>query len=132
IPPPSSPVTAPIAAQPAAAPALPGVPAPALSAIPSAQGRPAQAPPSEPPPGIVHFQNAPLEQVLEYYSDLVNRTLLRPATLPTASITLNTKNDLSRVELIEALDSVLGLNGIAMVPVGDKFLKVVPVAQVNQ
>jgi len=79
--------------------------APPISPMPVATARPAQAAPVEPAPGIVHFQNAPLEQVLDYYSEMVHRTLLRPATLPTASITLNTKNDLTKDELIEALDS---------------------------
>lgn len=84
------------------------------------------------PAGGVRFQAAPLEQVLDYYSDLVHRTLLRPAQLPAASITINTKNDLTAEEAVQALDSVLGLNGIAMIPVGEKFMKVVPQAQANQ
>src|SRR5262249_15462964 len=46
-------------------------------------------------------------------------------------VTLTTKTELTRNEVIQALDAVLGLNGISMVNVGDKFVKVVPVGQVN-
>jgi general secretion pathway protein D len=54
---------------------------------------------------------------------LVNRTLLR-ATLPQASITLKTQTPLTRTEAIEALKSVLGMNNITLIDVGDKFVKV--------
>ncbi len=44
------------------------------------------------PPGMIEFQRADLNQVLDIYSELVNRTILRPATLPAPTITLTTKN----------------------------------------
>ena len=84
------------------------------------------------PAGMIRFQAAPLEQVLDFYSEMVGRTMLRPASLPAAAITIKTQSDLTRTEAMQALDSVLGLNGIAMIPVGTKFVKVVPIAQANQ
>ena len=84
------------------------------------------------PAGMIRFQAAPLEQVLDFYSEMVGRTMLRPASLPAASITLKTQSELTRTEAMQALDAVLGMNGIAMLPVGQKFIKVVPIAQANQ
>ncbi len=51
----------------------------------------------------------------------------RPAC-PTPQINLTTQTALTKKEAIQALDVVLGMNGIAMVNVGDKFVKAVPTA----
>jgi len=81
------------------------------------------------PEGMIDFRNADLNQVLDIYSMLVNRTILRPATLPAPTIFLKTQGHLTMREGIQALDAVLALNGITMVNVGDKFVKAVPEAQ---
>ncbi|MFM8469981.1 MAG: secretin N-terminal domain-containing protein [Limisphaerales bacterium] len=81
---------------------------------------------------LTQFQAAPLDQVLEVYSRLTGRTVLKPATLPAAQITLKAQSKLTVKETLQALDSVLSLNGIAVIPTGEKFLIVVPVAQQNQ
>ena len=83
------------------------------------------------PPNMLKLNATPLEQVLQIYSELVNRTVLRPATLPAPPITLMGQTELTRSEAIQALDAVLALNGIAMINVGDKFVKAVPIAQAN-
>jgi general secretion pathway protein D len=83
------------------------------------------------PPGMIDFRQADLNQVLEIYSSLVNRTILRPSTLPAPTIILTTKTLLTKKEAIQALDAVLALNGIAMVNVGEKFVKAMPEAQSN-
>ena len=80
------------------------------------------------PEGMIDFRGADLNQVLEIYSMLVNRTLLRPATLP-APIMLKTQGQLTMQEGIQALEAVLALNGMTMVNVGDKFVKVMAEAQ---
>ena len=46
--------------------------------------------------------------------------------LPQASITLKTQTPLTKSEAIEALQAVLALNGITVVNIGDKFVKVLP------
>jgi general secretion pathway protein D len=76
--------------------------------------------------GMLNFQKAGLDDVLLYYGELVNRTILRSAQLPQPQITLKTQTPLTRTEGKEALDAVLALNGIAMVNVGDKFVKAAP------
>ena len=80
---------------------------------------------------MIDFASADIGQVLTIYSKLVNRTILRPATLPAATIVLKTQTDLTKQEAIQALDAVLALNGIAMIPVSEKFVKALPNAQAN-
>jgi general secretion pathway protein D len=84
------------------------------------------------PPGFIRFPATDLNQVLKIYAELVNRTVLRPTTLPSQPITLETQTPLTRREAISAFDAVLGLNGIAVINIGDKFVKVVPNAQAGQ
>ena len=83
------------------------------------------------PAGTINFQSADLNQVLEVYSMYVGRTLLRPAALPAGQIVLKTLTPLTKSEVIQALQAVLALNGIAVVNIGDKFVKVLPVAEAN-
>ena len=83
------------------------------------------------PQGMIDFRAADLTQVLEIYSDMVKRTVLRPATLPAPTITLTTRGQLTMREGIQALEAVLALNGITMVNMGDKFVKALPEAQGN-
>jgi general secretion pathway protein D len=83
------------------------------------------------PAGTINFPATDLKDVLQIYSELVNRTLLRPANLGSPQITLKTQTPLTKKEAIMALDAVFALNGISMINIGDKFVKVVPQAQVN-
>ncbi len=84
------------------------------------------------PPGMINFPATDLNQVLTVYAELVNRTILRPTSLPAPTITLRTQTQLTRREAIQALDAVFALNGITVVPMGDKFAKVVPMANSGQ
>jgi general secretion pathway protein D len=104
-------------------------PAAGLTNATPAQPR-AKSPADEPlPEGMIDFRGADLNQVLDIYSMLVNRTLLRPATLPAPTVILKTQGQLTMKEGIQALEAVLALNGITMVNVGDKFVKVMAEAQ---
>jgi general secretion pathway protein D len=80
------------------------------------------------PPGLIDFQGVDVSQVLEVYAQLVGRTLLR-STLPNAQVVLKTETPLTKAEAIQALQAVLSLNGIAVINVGDKFVKVLPTDQ---
>jgi general secretion pathway protein D len=126
-------------AKPGSAP-IPGLPtasvkpAPGLAALLTNQVPPAGLPGAAAdgaaedtiPPGMINLQQADLNQVLQIYSEWVNRTVLRASTLPAPTITLKTQTPLTRREAVQALDAVLALNGIAMVNVGEKFVKAVP------
>jgi general secretion pathway protein D len=80
--------------------------------------------------GDINFQGVDVSQVLEVYAKLVGRTLLH-AQLPSASIVLKTETPLTKTEAIEALQAVLAMNGIAVVNIGDKFVKVLAGADAN-
>ena len=118
-------------AMPAPVPAVPAAPDPAVA--PSDAQADANAPVSANSNGGTNevaayqydFQGVDVKQVLQIYSDLVGRTLLM-AQPPTASIILKTQSPLTRSEAIEAFQAVLALNNIELIPIGDKFLKVLP------
>lgn len=107
---------------------------------------PAQTPPPLPtnPPGAlaaatpganeelvqVKLPDADLETIisaLEIYTGRV--ATLRPAALPTATYNLQFSRPVPKSEAILAIETVLSLNGIGVVPLGDKFLKIVPLQQ---
>ena len=78
-----------------------------------------------------HLLSTPLDQVITIYADLVGRTILRsssgPAMVPKdALITLDTQSRLTRTEAIEALETVLGMNGITIVPIETNSTKSSP------
>ncbi|MEY4917952.1 MAG: putative ral secretion pathway protein, partial [Verrucomicrobiota bacterium] len=98
-------------------------PLPAPAAAPTAPAT--SAPPEETiPPGLIDFSGVDVNQVLDVYAKLVNRTILR-AALPEAKIVLKTQTPLTRSEAIQALQAVLALNNISVVNIGDKFVKAV-------
>jgi len=74
------------------------------------------------------MRDAPLDLALQQLESLTGRTVLRPQALPTATITLNITRPMPKSEAIQALLSVLNLNNIGVVEMGDKFLKVVELA----
>lgn len=78
------------------------------------------------PPGLIKFEDADLDQVLNTYRELSGRTIVRSTTLPHAKISLQSQTALTRIEALQALDSVLAQNGIVMIPQGTKFVKAVP------
>lgn len=73
--------------------------------------------------------NVFLDQV---YGPLVHRTVLRAQGLPQVRISIDTQTTLTEQEEVQMWDTVLALNGITMIPQGDKFVTAVPVAQALQ
>lgn len=79
------------------------------------------------PGGTLMLQGMPLDQFMDLYSLYSGRTILRPYALPAPQgLTLKAQTDLTRREVVQAMDGVLALNQITMIPVGDKFVKGVP------
>lgn len=79
----------------------------------------------------VNFEDSPLETALKFYAEkLTGRILLRQATIPGAPQSIHLVFDnLTKKEAIEAFNAVFAMEGLAMLPVGEKFLKVVPTNQ---
>jgi general secretion pathway protein D len=69
----------------------------------------------------INFQNAPLQAVLQYYADMTKRSIIQAPQLA-GTITFQSQTNLTDEEAIQALESVLQINNIGLVPIGDKFL----------
>lgn len=78
------------------------------------------------PPSTIRFTAADVLQVIEFYSDLSARTVLRPNHLPQGPVTLRSETPLSTEEAIWMIEAALRLGGLATVPAGDKFVYVIP------
>ena len=82
---------------------------------------------------VITFKNMPLEQFLDEYSTISKRTVLRAANLPTATqINFKPASKLTEEERLQMYDTILALNGITMIPTGDKAVLAVPTAQAMQ
>jgi hypothetical protein len=80
------------------------------------------------PPGMINFPSTDVNQVLQIYQELVNRTVIRPTALPAQLMVFSNHNPLTRSELNYALTATLALNGVSVMPAGDKFVFVFPTA----
>jgi type II secretory pathway component GspD/PulD (secretin) len=86
--------------------------------------------PSETPmtAGSINFQGVELKQVLDVYAAVSGRTVIR-GTLPDVKISVRSSTPLTKVQIMQTLDSVLAQNGIAMVLSGDHSVKAVTTSQ---
>ncbi len=73
-----------------------------------------------------------LDEVLKDYSDWTGLALMKAPGLPNPKITLKCPKRLPMNEALLAIESILAMHGVALVPMGDKFLKVVPIATARQ
>jgi general secretion pathway protein D len=78
------------------------------------------------------FSDATLDIVLEDYSEKTGRTLLLSPGLPKITMTLQSQGDLTIEEYLQAIEAVLSMNQIGLLPVGEKFLKVVPIKEARK
>ncbi len=76
--------------------------------------------------GPLTIPGGSLDDILGAVELLTGRTLLRPQNLPAASLSLNLREKVTREEAIQAIETLLNLNGIAITPLGTRFLKVTP------
>ena len=65
-------------------------------------------------------------QVLELLQRWTGKTVLRPQALPASLYTLSLPATATRNDALLAIETLLTLNGVAVIQQGDKFLKVVP------
>jgi general secretion pathway protein D len=108
----------------------------AQNASPPAPPPPDAAPAATPAPndeiiGPLQMRGETLDAVLVQLGRLTGRSILRPQALPATEGYTLTLPPMPKSEAILALETLLTLNGIAVSPLGDKFLKVVPVGQVR-
>ena len=85
--------------------------------------------PVEEATNVIEFPSVDINTFLDVYASLVGRTILRSPTIGNPTITLKTQKPLTKTELIQAMDTVLGMNGITMMNVGNNFVKAVPMGE---
>jgi len=76
--------------------------------------------------GPITLRDESIDQVIVMLERWTGRTVLRPQTMPTAAITLTLRERVTKAEAVQALETLLNLNGIALTPLGPRFLKMIP------
>ena len=110
-------------AAPAAAPAAPAAPA-VVPGVIAAVPLPGLSGSDQIGPVILRDET--VAQVLDLMQRWTGKSILRPQALPASVYTLSLPASITRDEALLALETLLNLNGIAVIQQGDKFLKVVP------
>ncbi|MCD6052059.1 MAG: gspD, partial [Verrucomicrobia bacterium] len=112
-------------------PAPPGSGVPTGQMAPGAAGATTRAAEAVIPIEDLRFPNMEMMQFLDVYAEQVGKTLIYGQQLTGLlknQVTLKIQTPLTKAELIQAMESVLAQNGVAIVPMGDKFATVVPEA----
>lgn len=80
------------------------------------------------------FDNAPAELFLQIYSQVTHRTLLTSPDVPKVTMSLRSTDEenWSDAEYLQAIEQQLQLNGIGLIPVGERFALVVPFKTIGQ
>jgi general secretion pathway protein D len=76
--------------------------------------------------GQLVFNNLPSAGVIEKLSDLSGKIVINAQGVPQPNLSFDSNGPMTRGEAIRALESLLELNGITVIPLGDKLVKVVP------
>lgn len=79
----------------------------------------------------LNFRDTPLDLVLTTYSEITGRTMIKSPGI-NATITLRGQTRLTEREVLQAIESALAMHGVALVPMGEKFLRVVQPGAVRQ
>jgi general secretion pathway protein D len=113
-----------LAQQPAQAPQ----PAPA----PPSPAQPAPAPPPQPAvtvPGALNLNNASLLEVINALAQDLHINYILDATIKAGSVTINTYGTVRDVDLRPLLETILRMNNLAMVQVGNVY-RIIPIANI--
>ncbi|MCC5833775.1 MAG: hypothetical protein JJU20_03495 [Opitutales bacterium] len=81
--------------------------------------------------GTIRIPEMGTNDVLELLQEYTGKPILRQQNLPATRITFFSQGPLTRGEAILAIESLLALNGIAVTPLGERFIKAVPVSMIT-
>ena len=111
-----------------AAPAAPAVAAPAAPSVivGTVAATPVPSLSGTDKVGPMVLRDETIGQVLELLQRWTGKTVLRPQALPASLYTLSLPATATRNDALLAIETLLSLNGVAVIQQGDKFLKVVP------
>ncbi len=98
-------------------------------ASPEATTAPSRSAVNPPPPALV-LNNAQFSTVLKLYAELTRRTVLSPLQLPNATFSLQISPENGSAAAKE-IEKALRAQAIATVNDGDKFVMVIPAAQLS-
>lgn len=76
----------------------------------------------------INFPSLYLDDFLSVYPEMADRNVIHSSRLSSVPIGLHTRRSLTAAELCYAFDTVLALDGIAVVRDGEKFLQIVMLA----
>jgi general secretion pathway protein D len=80
----------------------------------------------------LRFEKTQLELVLNVFGELTGRSIIRGASLPQVVIDFKPQGPMSESDAIEAIQALLAANELGLVPLGDKFIQVLPTAQMEK
>ena len=92
--------------------------------------QPADHPKTTASQGVINFQGADVGMCLKVYQALSGRNLIRGA-LPEAKIVFQSQTPLTHLQALQAFDTLLAQNGIAIIYSGEDTAKAVPVSTVT-
>lgn len=128
--------------------AVPPRPVPSKTALPPGGFRPGQVPPTTAPAppapaaaapktsgkeadeaGMVsvQFPGVPVREVMERYQDWTGKLVIMDPQLENAQVVIDTPGKLSKADALEFIEKSLFINGYAIVPSGDKMVKLLAV-----
>ena len=76
----------------------------------------------------LNIKDAPLDVLLDRYSELTGRTMIKSPDI-NATFTFKAQDKLTHAEMIQAMDSMLTMRKITLVPLGTRFYRVVQTDQ---
>ncbi|GAB5559443.1 MAG: type II secretion system secretin GspD [Synoicihabitans sp.] len=79
----------------------------------------------------INIPEGPIDSALGLIEILTGRTVLRAQTLPQTPFSLIINQPVTHTEALMAIETTLALNGIAAAPLGERFVKVVPIGSVR-
>lgn len=81
--------------------------------------------------GRIQLPDAPLESVLQLLELWTGRTVLRAQNVQSGNFSLMTEGPMPKSQALMAIETLLGMNGIGIAPLGDNFIKIVPLGNVR-
>jgi hypothetical protein len=76
------------------------------------------------PAHSINFKDASLDDVLDLYAKTSHRSIIRGQELPATKFTFSNETPMTRVKVLQALDTLLAAHGIVTVPEGTDYIKV--------
>ncbi len=108
--------------------------APAPAAAPAPAPVPAQTQPAQPPPtvpGGLNLNNASLLEVINLLAQDLHINYILDASVKGGTVTINTYGAVRDVDLRPLLETILRMNGLAMVQVGNMY-RIIPAANIGR